>query len=201
VAERNDDFWGEPEKLDSTINTSDSEFFPTVAENGNLYFTRENPVTRKGYIYRSEFKNGTYQPPVKLPPQVNSGRARFNATIAKDERFIIIPVYGREDSFGATDYYISFLNKEKGWSEPVNLGAPINTYDRHEYSANFSPDGRFFFFMSARTNPSRKNHYTWKNFRALHNSPTNGNSSIYWMKSDFIEKLREKAIFTENLEE
>ena len=198
IAKREGDFWGEPQKMDTIINSEDSEFFPSVAENGNLCFTRENPDTRAGFIYKSEYRDGKYQPPVKLPPQVNAGRARFNATISRDEQFIIVPVYGRDDSFGSTDYYISFQNAEKGWSEPLNLGNKINTPGGNEYSAGFSPDGNYFFFMSARINTPGKPEFTWEKFRQLHNSPGNGNSSIYWMKTDFIKKLQENAIFTEN---
>lgn len=198
VAERKGDSWCEPQKLDSVINSGKSEFFPTMAENGNLYFTREDPISREGFIYKSEFKDGKYQAPEKLPAHVNAGAARFNATIAKDESFIIVPVYGMEDSFGATDYYISFFSEDNGWSNLQNLGSPINTADGNEYSAGFSPDGEYFFFMSARTETGSQPDFTYENFVQLHNSPENGNSSIYWMKSDFIEKLREKAIFTEN---
>jgi len=198
VADRENDSWGEPYKLDTTINTSYSEFFPSVAQSGNLYFTRENAKNREGYIYKSEFKNGRYQSPEKLPVQVNAGIARYNAVIANDESFIIVPVYGMPDSFGATDYYISFFEAGKGWSEPQNLGDKINTKSGNEYSANFSPDGLFFFFMSTRINTIKTDRLDYKTINKIHNAPENGNSNIYWIKSDFIQDLKEKAIFTKN---
>ena len=86
VAERENDFWGEPYKLDTLINTEESEFFPSVSENGNLYFTRENPKNQQGSIYKSEYKNGKYQKPEKLPDHVNAGTARFNAIIARERK-------------------------------------------------------------------------------------------------------------------
>ncbi len=198
VAERENDFWGEPYKLDSIINSEESEFYPSVAKNGNLYFTREDPKTQRGFIYKSEYKNGKYQSPVILPKQVNAGAARFNATIAPDESFIIVPTFGMPDSHGSTDYYISFYDKDSGWSDPLNLGDKINTVSRLEYSASFSPDGKYFFFMSARTNPAEKEKISWQKFQQMHNSPENGNSNIYWMKADFIQDLKEKATFTKN---
>lgn len=198
VAERENDFWGEPHKLDSTINSPNSEFFPSVAKNGNLYFTREDNITRQGFIYKSEFKNGKYQSPVKLPEQINAGIARFNSTISNDESFMIIPLFGMPDSYGKTDYYISFFEKEYGWSNPLNLGEKINTPGGNEYSASFSPDGKYFFFMSARTGANNFNELSYTNLVKMHNSPENGNSNIYWMKSDFIQDLKEKATFTKN---
>lgn len=198
VAERENDSWSEPYKLDSIINSEESEYYPSVSENGNLYFTRENPKTQRGYIFKSEFKNGKYLSPVILPKQINSGAARFNATIAPDESFIIVPTFGMPDSRGSTDYYISFYDKDNSWSEPINLGDQINTISRLEYSAVFSPDGKYFFFMSARTNPTEKEKISWQKFQEMHDSPENGNSNIYWMKADFIQDLKEKATFTKN---
>lgn len=196
VVERENEFWGEPYKLDSTINSSDSEFFPSVAESGNLYFTRENAKTREGFIYKSKFEDGKYLKPEKLPIQVNAGLARYNAVIAKDESYIIVPTYGMPDSYGATDYYISFFDEKKGWSNPLNMGKKINTNSGNEYSANFSPDGKYLFFMSSKINTKEINLLDNKKIIEIHNSPENGNSNIYWMKADFIHELKEIATFT-----
>lgn len=201
VTDRIGGSWGRPYKLDTLINSSDSEFFPTVAANGNLYFSRENAVNREGFIYKSELKNGKYLKPEKLPIQINSGIARFNAVIAKDESFMIIPVYGMEDTYGSTDYYISFFEKEKGWSEPLNLGDKINTTSGNEYSAGFSPDDNYFFFMSARIEEKKIENLTFSAMKKFHLSPESGNSNIYWMKADFIKDLKEKAIFNKNKEQ
>ena len=200
VSERENNFWGEPFKLDTNINTANSEFFPTVSENGNLYFTREDNISRQGFIYRSVYSDGKYQTPEKLPVQVNAGIARFNSTISKDESFIIVPLFGMPDSYGKTDYYISFSDKSKGWSNPLNLGETINKAGGNEFSSGFSPDGKYFFFMSTRFNKNKPDMLTFKNLVEMHNSPENGNSNIYWMKADFINDLKEKATFTKNEE-
>lgn len=196
VADRIGDQWGKPYKLDTTINSSHPEFYPTVAENGNLYFTRE--IDRQNFIYKSEYKNGKYQKPVLLPKEVNCGRTRFNATIAKDESFMIIPTIGMPDSYGGTDYYISFFEQNKGWSTAQNMGEQLNTPTTHQYSASLSPDGEIIFFMSARTNTENVEKLTYKTMKQMYNSPESGNSNIYWMKADFIQSLKQKAIFTEN---
>lgn len=196
VADRMDEDWGKPYKLDTTINSPHPEFYPTLADNGNLYFTRE--IDRQNFIYKSELKNGKYQKPVLLPEQVNCGRARFNTTIAKDESFMIIPTIGMPDSYGGTDYYISFYNKNKGWSDAQNMGEQLNTATTHQYSASFSPDGKYLFFMSARTKIDNIEKLTYQTMQQLHNSPESGNSNIYWIKADFIQDLKQKAIFTEN---
>ncbi len=198
VAERQGEQWGKPYRLDSTVNSPDPEYFPTVANNGNLYFTREDSKTRQNLIYKSEYKNGKYQTPQLMPQQVNCGRARFNTTIAPDESFMIIPSIGMPDSYGGTDYYISFFDRQKGWSEPQNMGNQINTAATHEYSASFSPDGEFLFFMSARPTLKGIEKLDYQIIQELNNSPESGNSNIYWIKAGFIEDLKHKAIFKTN---
>jgi Tol biopolymer transport system component len=195
VAERKEGWWDEPYKLDTLINSAESEYFPSVSGNGNLYFTREEG---REFIFRSEYKNGKYLKPEKLPPQVNAGISRYNATIAKDESFIIVPVYGLPDSKGSTDYYISFNDPQKGWSGLINLGDKVNSASRFEYSAGFSPDDKYFFFMSSKTNPETKKELSMKVLKEMYNLPENGNSNIYWLKSDFIFELKDKAIYSGN---
>ncbi|NQU88004.1 MAG: PD40 domain-containing protein [Mariniphaga sp.] len=192
VADRENDWWGKPYPMDTTINSEGAEFFPSVTKNGNLYFTREEG---REYIFRSEFRNGKYTAAEKLPEQVNGGLARYNASIGKDENFIIVPVFGLPDSKGATDYYISFNDAENGWSELISLGGKINSSSRFEYSAGFSPDGEYFFFMSSKTSAETKKELTFESLKEMHNSPENGNSNIYWMKADFIIDLKTKAVY------
>ncbi|MFD1294141.1 OmpA family protein [Lutibacter holmesii] len=65
--------YSEPKNLGPTINTKESEFFPFVDANKNLYFSTSG---HKGMgqldIYKSEFINGTYTTPVPLKQPFNS---------------------------------------------------------------------------------------------------------------------------------
>ncbi|MFC2080554.1 hypothetical protein ACFLRQ_03670, partial [Bacteroidota bacterium] len=63
------------------------------------------------------------------------------------------------------------------------------------WSPYVSPDGKFFFFMSNKTEEIPASELTYDKIVSLNNSPKNGNSTIYWMKADFINKLKELAVF------
>ena len=191
--ERNGSGWGLSKKLGPNINTEAPEFFPSLTKDGTLYFTRDDHKTRISYIYRSQLEDGTYTKPELLPEQVNAGRSRYNAFIAPDESFIIIPIFGMPDSYGATDYYISFRNPDDQWSEPINLGSKINSKSRWEYSASLSPDGKYLFFMSNRVDTALVTHrdiVTMNDLRQLAEKSENGNPDIYWIDASFIIKLR-----------
>ncbi len=185
--------WALPQNPGTTINTDASEFFPSITKDETLYFTRDDHKTGISYIYRSRFTRGAYSEPELLPEQINAGRSRFNAFIAPDESFIIIPIIGMADSYGATDYYVSFRNKDDKWSEPINLGNKINSKSRWEYSASISPDGKYLFFMSSKIDTSLViNHdiITMNDLRELASKPGNGNPDIYWIEAAFIQELR-----------
>jgi len=195
VLDREGDGWNEPVNLGPPVNTETGEYFPSVTHDGTLYFTRDDPKTRIHYIYRARLVDGKYAEPEMLPPQVNCGRSQFNAFIAPDESYIIVPVFGREDSFGGTDYYIVYRNDKDEWSDPINMGEKIHTPSGFEWSAYVSPDGKYLFFMSTRLGSEeeiQKENWTFDRFKGFHNLPQNGNPDIYWIDAEIIEDLKPK---------
>ncbi len=191
VMERQGEGWSEPRNLGAPVNTDQAEFYPSLTREGTLYFTRAEKDSRIHYIYRSEFRDGAYQEPERLPVQVNMGTNRYNAFISPDESWIIVPAVGREDSFGGTDYYISFRDSSGNWSEPVHFGPEINSRWDGDYSTSLSPDGEYLFFMSNRIaddllDPGK---LSYEFFRDLGNHTGNGNADIYWVSSTVINAL------------
>ena len=183
--------WGVPYRLPDIINDGSSNFYPSVTENGTLYFTRDLPEGASA-IFRSRRVDGEYSEPEQLPQEVNAARSQFNAFVAPDESYLIVPMFGMPDSLGATDYYIVFRNPDDSWSEPVNLGERVNTSGGLEYAPYVSPDGKYFFFMSARTSPAALTGFklTADKLLELHNTPGTGLPGIYWMDASFLAELR-----------
>jgi Tol biopolymer transport system component len=194
VCTRTDGGWSEPRNLGSPVNTTSKEFFPSVTADGTIYYTHLDTVTGEEFIYRSGPVNGVYQQPEKLGANVNIGRARYNAFVAVDESYIIIPAYGMPDSYGATDYYISFRDSLDNWSKPLNMGPQINTAYSREWSASVSPDGMYIFFMSDKPGGAITGQLSAASLQNFHNTPQNGNTDIYWISSSVIDGLREKAV-------
>ena len=192
VMEREGDGWGEPYNLGAPINTEVGEYFPSVTSDGTLYYTNQ-PSRSSATIYRSRLVDGVYSTPDELGPEVNSGAMQFNAFVAPDESYIIVCVVGRADSIGSTDYYISYRDENDVWTGPFNLGDKINTPGGMEFSPYVSPDGKYFFFMSTRSEYadgySGKKH-TMADLFELAKSPGNGFADIYWIEASFIEELR-----------
>jgi len=193
VMDKKPDGWGEPRKLGDNINTDVSETFPSITNDGTMYFSRVSEDPRVEHIYRARLVDGKYSKAEKLPENVNSGKTQFNAFVARDESYLIVSVYGREDSLGSIDYYIVYRDDDDEWSQPVNMGEKINTASAQEYSAYVTRDGKYLFFMSTRL-PVEKDlsneSHSFDNLTVIHNSPENGNSDIYWIDAAIIEALR-----------
>ena len=113
--------------------------------------------------------------------------------MAPDESYLIYGAAGRDDSFGGTDYYVSFRNPDDTWSGPVNLGEKVNTESRLEYSPYVSPDGRYFFFMAARhrfEDATMEPPRSARDIARLHAEPRNGLPDIWWIDASFLEALK-----------
>lgn len=196
VVDRTENGWTEPYNLGAPVNTDDDEFFPSVTADGTIYFSRSPKSRRPTHIYRSRLVDGKYQEPEQLPDTVQVGRSRFNSFISPDESYMIFCSYGHDNSLGSTDYYISFRNEKDEWTTPLNLGKRINTADGTEYSPYVSPDGKVFFYMSSRVNDNNfvgEEKILLKDIQRFTTLPGNGNACIYWISTDFIEKLKIEA--------
>ena len=192
VMDRLGDGWSEPSNLGPPINSDAPEFYPSVTEDGTVYFTRQRD-DRVSVTMRSRLVDGVYAEPEELGPEVNCGTNRYNVYVAPDESFAIVPAAGREDSLGGTDYYVVFRSEDDTWSEPINMGEAINQPAGREWSASLSADGEYLFFMSSRTTADEGPNLTGSTVSELLTisvQPGQGSSDIWWVSSEVIEKLR-----------
>jgi Tol biopolymer transport system component len=152
--ERGKNGWSEPARMEPPINSETSEYYPTVADNGTMYFgSRRKGGIGATDIFRSRLQNGKYQTAENLGKAVNTSGNEFEPFIAPDESFLIFmatPTEYLED----TDLYVSFHQQGK-WSKAVKLPEPFSSGGT-EFSPKVSPDGKYFFFSSTRNKESGK---------------------------------------------
>jgi len=176
--------WGLPVRLDTVINTDKDEFYPSVARNGNLYFTRVMEHGKgKEDIAVSEWKDGRYQEPYSLPGGVNTEHYEFNAFVDPDERFLLFSSFGRKDDIGGGDLYLSYKNAQGEWAEAVHLDSTINSTTL-DFSPYVSRDNKYLFFTSSRmkAGPPFAPPLNFERLRGLLDGPGNGLNDIYWVE-------------------
>jgi hypothetical protein len=195
VADREGEGWGTPRPLPAPVNsTTDGEFYPSVTREGTLYFTRgiRSGPGAGNFIFRSRPTAAGWSEPEKLPAQVNPGAAQYNAFIDPGERFLIIPIGGRADSHGGTDYYISFRSPDDVWTGPINLGPRVNSPANLEYTPYVSPDGRYFFFGSQRLEEGfgSGEGMTYEILMSGLDGPERGLPDLYWIEASFLMEMK-----------
>jgi Tol biopolymer transport system component len=186
--QKNGNEWKGPFNLGAPVNTELDEFYPSLAKNGNLYFTR-NHQDAGDDIYFSEFRDGEYTLPVALPDEVNSKEDDFNAFVDPDENFLIFSSYRRKDNLGKGDLYYS-KRIQGSWQTSAHFTGGINS-EALDYSPFVSTDKKFFFFTSKRLLvefpfPKSK---SAAEIRELLAGYGNGFEDIYFMDFETVRKM------------
>jgi len=160
--DRTPDGWSVPVKLNEPFSDS-MKMYPSVASNGNLYFTESNGPNWNG-IYRSEFFNGSYQIPVMLDNAINRFYVQAHSYVTPDERHMIFDASPEGPPDWKTYLYISHRNPDGSWQDAVKLSETINATES-QYCGYISPDQQFLFF--ARNNAE-------------------GGTDLWWVRADQI---------------
>lgn len=171
--------WSKPVNIGKPVNSEMNEFYPTIADNGNLYFTMESPKgLGKDDIYFCTWENHTYSEPQLLDENINSSGYEFNAFISKKENFILFTKYNEKGGQGSGDLYIARKNPDGKWQKAENLGIPINT-KYMEYCPFYDESNQILYFTSRRNNLAPKRFKNISEFQEYVNEGENGLSKIY----------------------
>jgi outer membrane protein OmpA-like peptidoglycan-associated protein/Tol biopolymer transport system component len=155
ISQLNGNSWGTPQKLTENINSKSHEPSACITPDGNtLYFTSAMPGGFGGEdLYRSvRLPNGEWSKGTNLGPKINSKYDEDAPAILADGLTLYFASNG-DKSMGGFDILSAVFNPDSGWSNPVNIGYPVNSSaddlffvptpdDKHAYysSAN-SPNG------------------------------------------------------------
>ena len=129
VSHLNGKHWSEAEALGYQINGRTSENHASISRDGKkLYFTSD---MRGGYgsfdIYVSTLtEKGDWGPPENLGPVINTPYEEATPFISNNDSVLFFSSRGHA-TLGGADVFESRLQADGTWSEPENLGYPVNT--------------------------------------------------------------------------
>ncbi|MBI3136931.1 MAG: PD40 domain-containing protein [Bacteroidetes bacterium] len=148
--------WYDPINLSGGVNSQNWETQPSLSADGKtLYFIR-GPIRgtgasniRNGDIYVSYLlKDGSWSEAKKLPDNINTPKSEASVLIHPDGKTLYFASNGHV-GMGGYDLYMSTLRPDGTWSDPKNLGYPINTQN-NENSLLVFADGKVAVFASDR---------------------------------------------------
>lgn len=187
--------WGEPENLGKVINSNANEFYPSVNDNGDIYFTAERKDgVGKEDIYVARNADTGFMQPQPLDTGVNSTLYEFNAWVSPDDSIIIFTSYGRKDDVGRGDLYISKKNKNGTWTPAAHLEGGINS-KRLDYCPFVDVNGHFYF-TSERIQPINAHIpvRSLKEWDEVTTGPGRGSSDIYRVPTYYFRQIKRKAL-------
>ena len=142
--------WSLGRNIGAPLNNADNNFVSSVTPDGNTLLL--------GNVYN---RDGSMGPGVSIVRRTRTGwgtpqalkirnyystASTANYSLANDGKTLLMAIQ-RNDSYGEMDLYVSFLQPNNEWSEPMNLGPDINStgYDRTPFLA---ADGVTLYFSS-----------------------------------------------------
>lgn len=147
VAERQDSLWGNVRSME--FNSRENEGAHTVSADGRFVFftacNREGVMGSCDIFYSAKTNEGWSKPAgIGLP--INSTDWESQPCFAANGMAMLFSS-NRPNGYGGKDLYITYLNKQFQWMEPINLGPEINTKGDEE-TPFLHADGRTLYFAS-----------------------------------------------------
>jgi hypothetical protein len=145
------EIWSNPERLPEGINSSDWETHSAKSADGNtIYFVSDREGGFGGRdVYRCvKLPNGEWSSPLNLGPQVNTKYDEDAPFIHPDGKSLYFASKGH-NSMGGFDIFSTRYEEDDQWSNPENVGYPINTVDDDVFYVT-SADSRRAYFSSDR---------------------------------------------------
>lgn len=148
ISYRKQDGWSHPQNMGPAINASSWESQPCLSIDGRtLYFVSDRKGGCGGLdIWCSTLEEGQWSKPVNMGPGINTPGEDKSPFISFDDQALYFASDGHV-GMGGLDIFVCRRTSDTTWSEPQNLGYPINTLG-DESSLIVSPDGRTAYFSS-----------------------------------------------------
>lgn len=165
----NNGSWSIPYNLGPPVNTVAWESTPSISADGNMLFfssSRAGGYGGKDIWYSIMNNKGTWKDPVNLGSIINTEGDEMSPFIHFDGRSLYFASNGRP-GMGGLDIYLTRMRDDSTWTEPQNLGYPVNT-SSDEMGLVIEAGGQKAYFSSKRDNATGKDifwFYLDKSFR------------------------------------
>lgn len=150
-SKRDGNSWTPSVNIGGPVNSAKWESQPSFSSDGRTLFFSSNRKGGEGQsdIWYSKLKpDGTWTVPVNLGSTVNTSGHEESPFIHPDGHTLYFTSDGHL-GFGEKDIFVTRLQPGGTWSEPKNLGYPINTWN-DEIGMIVNATGELAFFSSSR---------------------------------------------------
>ena len=152
ISVQHDGKWQNPKLFESSINSKKgTESSISIHPNGNKIFfssNREGGYGGKDLYFVQKLPNGKWSLPTNLGGIINTPEDEDAPFISPDGQVLYFSSKGHKN-MGGYDLFKSRLKTNKQWSEPENMGAPINSVRDDIFISTLN--NKDYFFSSNRS--------------------------------------------------
>jgi hypothetical protein len=139
--------WSPAASASSKINTDENEEVVGISKDGNILLVHVNRTSNPHDIFYSERnKSGNFTELKDFGPTINSKYEEIGASLSVTGDTLYFSS-NRPGGLGGFDIYMSFRLPNNTWSQPVNLGPPVNSPADENYPY-ITADGKKLYFCS-----------------------------------------------------
>jgi len=181
--------WSPPYNMGAPVNTSSWESTPSISADGTFLIfssSRQGGLGGKDLWYSNLTDRGTWSLPANFGKTINTTGDEMSPFIHFDGKTLYFASDGRV-GMGGFDLFMTTRNSDTSWTEPKNLGYPINTYN-DEMGMVIESGGSKAYFSSKRDNTQGKDIY----YFFLHESIQPGHVS--YLKGHVTDKETGKLL-------
>ena len=185
----NDGRWSSPSNLRAPVNTSYWESQPSISADGlTLFFSSSRPggLGGKDLWYSRMNSKHEWTVPVNMGKTINTDGDEMSPFIHFDGRTLYFSSDGRP-GMGGFDIFMTRMNSDSTWTEPKNLGYPINTYN-DEMGLIIESNGQKAYFSSVRDNANGKDIFSFNLYESARPNP------VSYLKGKVYDKVTGKLL-------
>ncbi len=144
--------WKKAKNIGQPLNNKGPNYISSITPDGNAMVVLlgneyvKNNKMKPGVSISTKSSTGWTEPKSLEIINANIETTDGNYFLANNRKVMIMAIQ-RYDSYGGKDLYVSFLQRDGKWTEPLNLGNDINS--AHMESAPYlAPDNETLYFSS-----------------------------------------------------
>ncbi|PWJ43118.1 OmpA family protein [Sediminitomix flava] len=134
-------------RLPQGVNSIFTEYAPTLSANGKTMIFQSDRDEGKWKLFETKYEDGNWTSPIPIEAAnalVKDGGLIGGPSITYDGNYLYF-FAAAEGGMGAGDIYYC-ERTESGWSEPFNVGEPVNS-DSEDTFPSVSADGNQLYFV------------------------------------------------------
>lgn len=168
----NNNRWTLPHNLGWPVNTTSWESTPSISADGDMLFfssSRPGGIGGKDLWVSFMTPKGTWANPVNLGKVVNTPGDEMSPFIHFDGRTLYFASDGRP-GMGGLDIFMTKMKDDTTWTEPQNLGYPVNT-SSDDMGLVIDASGQKAYFSSKRDNQNGKDIFSFNLDESMRPNP------------------------------